>query len=198
VTNTTNAGPNRRSVTFKKPENKKPKEEKDEFLGSMLRKPLEPIMSIGSPIVRQKDGMILGASESSAADEIHEQNDARANGSGLHGEQQQNPNDPNDSLAKHRVRANPNASLPTDLSIEQVPLGAFKKGTTLPTPASGISDTGMDQIPLGKFQKGKMLTQLSWISNGSDRGSDRVHGSNHDDSVSTLGNSDRDQRETAS
>ncbi|CAJ1928052.1 unnamed protein product [Cylindrotheca closterium] len=206
VTSTTNAGPKRRSVTFKETENMQPKDQ-DEFVGSVLNKPLQTIMSIGSPIVPQNDRILLGGPLSSAPDEIHEENDAMVNGSGPHGEQQQNVNGTNGNLAKHRVRANPNASLPGELPMEAVPLGVFEKGTTLPMHVSGIdsereqsegtskraADVAMDQVPLGQFQKGKMLAQRSGIPNGPDTGSDRGQGS-----MSTFGNSDTDLQEMAS
>ncbi|CAJ1944463.1 unnamed protein product [Cylindrotheca closterium] len=169
VTSMTNAGPNRRSVAFKTTENIK-NEEQDEFVESMLNKPLQTIMSIGSPIVQQKDETLAGGSESSTSDEIHELKDATANDTGLHGEQQQNPDGRNENLAKHRVRANhQNVSLPVELPIiEKLPVGVFGKGAILSRQVSGLSesseqeksdatsegatDVATDQIPLGEFQ----------------------------------------------
>ncbi|KAL3945375.1 MAG: hypothetical protein SGBAC_000508 [Bacillariaceae sp.] len=195
VTSTTNAGP-RRSVTFKTPE-KKIDKEKDNIMGSMLRAPLEPIMSIGSPVVREKDGILLEVSESSTADEIHDQNEAKVNHSGLQGAKQPLPDSSIGKMTKHRVRANPSASLPADLPIDQLRSGEVKTAEeTLPMHDSGISassegwkseatsemDANMpiDQMPLGQFQKGTQLSRVSGISDNSensDKGSDKGRGS---------------------
>mmetsp|Transcript_9701 Transcript_9701/g.22830 ORF Transcript_9701/g.22830 Transcript_9701/m.22830 type:complete len:1068 (-) Transcript_9701:1411-4614(-) len=214
VTNTTNAGVNRRNVTFSASATTAPKE-KEVILGSMLRKPLEPIMSIRSPVMREKKSV----PGSSGVDEIHELNDVRVNGSGLQGAQPQSPNDSHESLAKHRVvRPNANASLPANLPIDQVPLGGFKEGSTLPTrmdvseseksePTSDLianTSVAIDQIPMGQFQRGRKLARVSGISNSSDTAHGSSHefsspdGSNEFESMSTLGESDHDLREIES
>jgi len=213
VTSTTNAGP-RRSVTFKTPE-KKTHKQKGNFMGSMLRAPLEPIMSIGSPVVREKDGILLEVSESSTADEIHDQNDAKVISSGLQGAHQPLPDSSNGSMTKHPVWANPSASLPADLPIDQLPSGEVKtEEETLPmqaisegekleaTSGMGGADMSIDQMPLGQFQKGTQLGRLSGISDNSGGESDKGHGSYHDESLSnsmsTLGNGSQAQRDIAS
>jgi len=126
ITSMTHAGPKpkRRSVTFQSPEMKEVSEE-DDFVGSMLRQPLQPIMSIGNPSVYGE------TSEPSEVDGVHEQN-------GVGGQQSQS--DSSDSLPKHRVRPNPHASHPADSPVVEVPVGELEKEPNDPFGVSEISE----------------------------------------------------------
>jgi len=184
ITSMTHAGPKpkRRSVTFQSPEMKEVSEE-DDFVGSMLRQPLQPIMSIGNPSVYGE------TSEPSEVDGVHEQN-------GVGGQQSQS--DSSDSLPKHRVRPNPHASHPADSPVVEVPVGELEKEpndpfgvseisegipegiSTLDDTLDGVADVSPGQISLGKFQKAKKLKRVSGVSHDSSGGdSDSEHEESH-------------------